>query len=162
MTAVSEKRWHVGDYGWLGWAETGVKAVAFAVAFVAVAHALDRELATPHGIHVFELIVLGVAELGLVLAIGDRIIERELIALGFVLFANAAHLCMLFAILSVPGPGVLLSAFCALMFAGEMIKLGFLRSTGFRVREVAPVVVQGLVAAYAVIYLVALVAWQFA
>jgi hypothetical protein len=162
VTAVAPKRWHVGDYGALGWAETAVKAVAFAIAFVALAHALDRELARPHGIHAFELILLGVAELGLILAVGDRLIERELIAMGFVLLANAAHLGMLFAILSVPGPGVLLSLFCALMFAGEVIKLGFLRTTDFRVREVAPVVVQGLVVAYAVIYAVALVVWQFA
>jgi hypothetical protein len=162
VTAVSEKQWHIGDYGWLGWAETCVKAVAFVIAFVALAHAVSRELATPHGIHLFELALLGVAELGLILAIGDRILERELIALGFVLFANAAHVGMLFAILAVPGPGVLLSVFCALMFTGEVIKLGWLRTTRFTVREVAPVVVQGLVVAYAVIYAVALVAWQFA
>ena len=162
MTAAAPKGWHVGDYGALGWAETAVKAVAFVIAFVALAHALDRELARPHGIHVFELILIGVAELGLILAVGDRLIERELIAMAFVLFANAAHLGMLVALLSVPGPGVLLSLFCALMFAGEMIKLRFLRTTDFRVREVAPVVVQGLVVAYAVIYAVALIAWQFA
>ena len=78
MTAVPDKGWHVGDYGRLGWAETAVKAVAFAIAFVALAHALDRELARPHGIHVFELVLLGVAELGLILAVGDRLIEREL------------------------------------------------------------------------------------
>ena len=161
MTAVSDKGWHVGDYGRLGWAETAVKAVAFAIAFVALAHALDRELARPHGIHVFELLLLGVAELGLILAVGDRIVERELIAMGFVCIANAAHLGMLFALLADPGPGVLLSLFCAFMFTGEVIKLGFLRTTGFRVREVAPVVVQGLVVGYAAIYAVALVAWQF-
>jgi hypothetical protein len=161
VTALPERGWHVGDYGPLGWAETGIKAVAFAIAFVALAHALDRDLVTPHGIHVFELVLLGVAELGLILAVGDRLIERELIAMGFVCVANVAHLGMLFALLAHPGPGVLLSLFCAFMFAGEVIKLRFLTTTGFRVREVAPVVVQGLVVGYAVIYAVALVAWQF-
>jgi hypothetical protein len=161
VTAIPQKQWHVGEYGVLGWAETAVKAVAFAVAFVALAHALDRELVTPHGIHVLELILLGIAELGLLLAVGDRIIERELIAMGFVCIANVAHLGMLFAIVTHPGPGVLLSLFCALMFTGEVIKLRFLKTTGFTVREVAPVVVQGLVVAYAVIYAVALIAWQF-
>jgi len=106
-------------------------------------------------------VLLGVAELGLILAVGDRFVERELIAMGFVCIANAAHLGMLFALLADPGPGVLLSLFCAFMFTGEVIKLGFLRTTGFRVREVAPVVVQGLVVGYAAIYAVALVAWQF-
>ena len=74
MTTVPGKAWHVGDYGSLGWAETAVKAVAFAIAFVALAHALDRELVQPHGIHVFELVLLGVAELGLILAVGDRFV----------------------------------------------------------------------------------------
>jgi hypothetical protein len=161
VTAIPQRQWHVGDYGPLGWAETSIKAAAFGVAFVALAHALGRDLVTPHGIHVFELILLGIAELGLIFAIGDRIIERELIAMGFVCVANAAHLGMLFALLADPGPGVLLSLFCALMFAGEVIKLRFLTTTGFSVRDVAPVVVQGLVVAYAVIYAVALIAWQF-
>jgi hypothetical protein len=157
---AAERRWHVGDYGLLGWAETGVKAVAFAIAYVALARALDGDLATPGGVQIAELVLLGVAELGLLLAIGDRLIQRELIAAVFVLFANTAHLCMLYALCTVPGPGHLLTYFCAFMLAGELVKLLFLRETGFTVRETAPVVVQGLVVAYALIYAVAIVLWQ--
>lgn len=161
MTVTSERRWHVGDYGALGWAETAVKAVAFLVVYVAFAHALDRSLHTPSGIRIVELGLIGVAELGLLAAIGDRVIERELIAMAFVLFNNAAHVGMLYALLAVPGPGLLLSAFCALMLGGELIKLRWLRTTEFSVRDVAPMVVQGFVLGYAVLYLVALLVWQF-
>lgn len=161
MTATTDQGWHVGDYGPLGWAETAVKAIAFVCAYVAFAHALERSLHSPSGIRIVELVLLGVAELGLLAAVGDRLLEREAIAMGFVVFNNAAHLGMLYALLAVPGPGGLVSLFCGLMLTGEVIKIAWLRTTEFTVREVAPLVVQGLVVAYAVVYLVALLVWQF-
>ncbi len=160
--ATGDRRWHVGDYGPLGWAETAAKAAAFLCAYIAFAHALGRDLHSPDGVHIVELALIGAAELGLLAAIGDRMIERELIALGFVLFNNAAHLAMLYALVAQPGPGGLLSVFCALMLTGELIKLIWLRTTGFTVREAAPLVVQGFVVAYAGVYSVALVLWQLA
>jgi hypothetical protein len=161
VTEATERSWHVGDYGPLGWAETAVKAVAFLCAYVAFAHALDRTLQAPTGIRIAELVLIGIAELGLLAAIGERLIEREAIAMGFVVLNNAAHIGMLYALLAVPGPGGLVSLFCGLMLAGEAIKLVWLRTSGFRVREIAPLVVQGLVAAYALVYLAALLIWQF-
>jgi hypothetical protein len=158
--AATERTWRVGGYGPLGWAETAVKAAAFLCAYVAFAHALDRSLHAPAGVRILELGLIGVAELGVLAAIGDRIIERELIAMAFIVFNNAAHLGMLYALLAVPGPGLLLSVFCALMLGGELIKLRWVRSAEFTVREVAPMVVQALVVAYAAVYLVALGVWQ--
>ena len=161
MTEATDRTWHVGDYGPLGWAETAVKSAAFVCAYVAFVHALDRTLHAPSGIRVAELVLIGVAEIGLIAAIGERLIEREAIAMGFVVFNNAAHIGMLYALLAVPGPGGLVSLFCGLMFAGEAVKLVWLRTTGFRVREIAPLVVQGLVVGYALIYLAALLIWEF-
>jgi hypothetical protein len=162
VTEATDRAWHVGDYGPFGWAETAVKAVAFVCAYIAFAHALDRTLHAPTGIRVVELVLIGIAEVGLLAAIGERLIEREAIAMGFVVFNNAAHVGMLYALLAVPGPGGLVSLFCGLMLTGESIKLVWLRTSGFRVREIAPLVVQGLVAAYAAIYLAALLIWQLA
>jgi hypothetical protein len=161
MAATDERTWHVGTYEPLAWAETAVKSVAFVVAYVAFVQALQRTLHAPDGIHIAELALLGVAELGLLAAIGDRLVERELIAVGFVAFNNAAHLGMLYALLAVPGPGGLVSLFCLLMLTGEIVKIAWLRTTHFTVREISALVVQGLVVAYAGIYLVALVIWQF-
>src|SRR3954471_14799961 len=89
VRATNKHSWHIGDYHPLAWAETAVKAVAFVIAYVAFAHALDRGLHSPSGIRIAELALLGVAELGIVLTIVDRLIERELIAVGFVVFNNA-------------------------------------------------------------------------
>ena len=120
MAATSENAWHVGDYGPLGWAETAVKAVAFVCAYIAFAHALDRTPARAgRRSAIAELVLIGVAEVGLIAAIGERLIEREAIAMGFVVFNNAAHIGMLYALLAVPGPGGLVSLFCGLMFTGE-------------------------------------------
>jgi hypothetical protein len=161
MAATEQRAWHVGTYEPLAWAETAVKAVAFLVAYVALVQALGRTLHSPDGIHVAEIILLGVAELGLLLAIGDRLIERELIAMVFVVFNNVAHVGMLYALLAVPGPGGLVSIFCLFMLTGEVVKIAWLRTTHFTVREISALAVQALVVIYATIYLVALIVWQF-
>jgi hypothetical protein len=160
MAATEERAWHVGTYEPLAWAETAVKTVAFVVAYVALVQALGRTLHSPDAIHIAEIALLGVAELGLLFAIGDRARERELIAMGFVLFNNAAHLGMLYALFALPGPGGLVSLFCLFMLTGEIVKIAWLRTTHFTVRELSTLVVQGLVVAYASIYLVALIIWQ--
>jgi hypothetical protein len=157
-----ERTWHVGEHHPLAWAETAVKAVAFVIAYVAFAHALDRGLHSPSGIRIAELALLGVAELGIVLTIVDRIIERELIAVGFVVFNNAAHASMLYALLAIPGPGGLLSLFCAFMLGGELIKWRWLHTTRPSMRELGLMAAQAFVVAYASVYLVALVFWEIA
>jgi hypothetical protein len=161
MAATEERTWHVGTYEPLAWAETAVKAVAFVIAYIAFVQALGRTLHSPDGIHIAEVALLGVAELGLLAAVGDRLGERELIAIGFVAFNNAAHLGMLYALFAVPGPGGLVSLFCLLMLTGEIVKIAWLRTSHFTVRELSALIVQGLVVAYASIYLAALVVWQF-
>jgi len=162
VTATAEHSWHIGDYHPLAWAETAVKAVAFVVAYVAFVHALDRGLHSPSGVRIAELALLGVAELGILLTIVDRVLERELIAIGFVLFNNAAHASMLYALLAIPCPGCLLSLFCALMLGGEVIKLRWLHQERPPLRQLTLMAAQALVVAYAAIYLVALVFWQLA
>ena len=161
MAATEQRGWHVGTYEPLAWAETAVKAVAFLIAYVALVQALGRTLHSPDGIHIAEIVLLGVAELGLLFAIGDRLIERELIAMVFVAFNNVAHVGMLYALLAVPGPGGLVSLFCLFMLTGEVVKIAWLRTTHFTVRELSALTVQALVVAYASIYLVALIVWQF-
>ena len=162
MAATEQRAWHVGTYEPLAWAETAVKAVAFVVAYVAFVHALDRGLHSPSGLRIAELALLGIAELGILLTIVDRVLERELIALGFVVFNNAAHASMLYALLAIPGPGGLLSIFCALMLGGELIKWRWLHETRPTLRELSLMAAQAFVVAYAAIYLVALVLWQVA
>src|SRR6185437_1930417 len=115
MAATEQRAWHVGTYEPLAWAETAVKAAACVVAYVALVQARERTLHAPDGIHSAEIGLLGIAELGLLFAIGDRLIERELIALAFVVFNNVAHLGMLYALLPMDGRGALDSLLCMFM-----------------------------------------------
>jgi len=162
VTATTERSWHIGEYHPLAWAETAVKAIAFVVAYVAFVHALDRSLHSPSGIRIVELALLGVAELGILLTMVVRVIERELIALGFAVFNNAAHASMLYALFAIPGPGGLLSLFCAFMLGGELIKWRWLHQTRPTLRELSLMAAQAFVVAYAAIYLVALIFWEVA
>jgi hypothetical protein len=161
VTGTADRAWHVGEYGMLGWAETALKAAAFVCAYVAFGQAVGRSLHTPDGIHIAELLLIGVAEVGLLAAIGDRLTEREAIAMVFVCFSNAAHLGMLYALLAVPGPGGLVSLFCGLMLGGEAVKLIWLGEHQVTMRGISTLALQALVCGYALIYAVALVVWQF-
>jgi hypothetical protein len=130
--------------------ETTVKAVAFACAYAALTVA-DGPTAMPSGTRLAILILLAVAEAGLLLAIGDRWIEREITAAVFVVFNNAAHLSMMLAVARDVGNGWIL-AFALLMLAGELVKIVFLRTTGFTVRDAGTGVLVGLTAGYAAVY----------
>jgi hypothetical protein len=161
VTESADRAWHVGEYGALGWAETALKAAAFVCAYVAFVQALGRSLHSPNGIHIVELALIGVAELGLLAAIGDRLIERETVAMVFACLNNLAHLGVLYALLAVPGPGGLVSLFCGLMLAGEAVKLVWLEAEHVTMRGLSTLALQALVGGYALIYSAALVVWQF-
>lgn len=151
MTALRERPpWHVGDWGALGLLETALKAVAFACAYVAAIVA-DGDTALPGGARLAILVLLVIAEAGLVAAIGDRWLEREITAAVFVIFNNAAHLAMILAVLRDVSAGWI-AAFAVLMLAGELVKIAFLRSTGFTVRDASPSLLVRLTAGYAAIY----------
>ena len=86
MTRTGETAgWHVARWGALGWIETGVKSLAFLCAYVALAHTdTTSGWSAPHGVRIVELVLLGAASLGLLAAIGDRLLEREIVAMVFV------------------------------------------------------------------------------
>jgi hypothetical protein len=151
--------WHVARWGTLGWLETGVKSLAFLCAYVALATSISSGWSTPRGMRVAELALIGIATLGLLAAIGDRLVEREIVAMVFVVFNDLAHLSLLASLLTTAGPGHLLAAFALLMTCGELVKMRFLRSTGFTVRSTPASVVMGLTTAYAVVYALAALAW---
>jgi hypothetical protein len=151
--------WHVARWGRLGWIETGIKAVAFLCAYVALASSITTGWSAPGGVRIVELVLVGIATLGLLAAIGDRLLEREIVAMVFVCFNNAAHLALLASLVTTDGPGRLLTAFAVLMICGELVKLGFLYSTGFTVRNTPASIVIALTAAYALVYALAALVW---
>jgi hypothetical protein len=159
VSSSRETAWHVARWGRLGWIETAIKSIAFVCAYVALASSRTTGWSTPHGVRIVELILIGIAALGLLAAIGDRVLEREIIAMVFACFNNLAHLALLASLVTTAGPGRLLTAFSLLMMGGELVKIRFLRCTGFTVRTTPAWVVVGLTAAYALVYAIAALVW---
>jgi hypothetical protein len=110
-SSSSARRWHVAPWPPLAWLETGIKLVAIVVGIVALIQALSAgNLSLPSGLRLVQFAILALLSLGLVAAIFDRIVEREIVAMVFVLLNNLGHWGMVFALATMPGPGALLPA----------------------------------------------------
>jgi hypothetical protein len=156
-TSSDTRQWYVAQWPTLAWLETIIKLVAIALGILVLIQALvGGTFALPGGLVMAQLIILAFLSLGLVAAILDRLVEREIVAMVFVILNNLGHWGMVIALFTNPGPGVLLPAFAALMLAGDMVKLVFLRVHDFAVRDTPPAVLFGLTSAYVVGYLVVL------
>lgn len=149
-SVTDSKRWHVAAWPPLAWLETVIKLVALVfgiAAFIDAAGTGTFDL--PSGARLAQVVVLAILSLGLLAAIGDRLIEREVIAMAFVLVNNAGHWGMLGALLlGDNGHGVAL--FAALMLAGDLVKLLFFTvHTDFTVRDAPRAMLYALTGIYA-------------
>jgi hypothetical protein len=153
---VSE--WHIGKWTGLGWLETGLKGVAFIVAYVALGRALDAGIITtlpsPSTIQTMTLVILA---LGLSVAIFDRLQDKEIIAMIFLVFNIVAHWGILFSLARVENAGIFLTYFALFMLAGDIVKIIFIKTTGFTVRDYSQSVLYGLTGFYIFGYILLLV-----
>ncbi len=147
------RAWHVGSWSALAWAETALKTLGIGVGVAALLTALDAPADGAGGARLVAVVILVVLSLGLVAAIFDRVADREVVGVVFILAMNVGHWCMTVALARDDVAGFLV-AFAALMLAGDLVKLAFLARTGFTVRTVPRGVVYGLTASYAVGYAV--------
>ena len=152
MSGGPPAAWHVGDWGPLGWAETALKTAGVLVGVAALLTALGREPDGAAGARLAAVVILAALSLGLVAGIADRFIGREAVGFAFILAMVAGHVAMTVALARDGGLAGFLAAFAALMLAGDLVKLAFLRTTGFRVRDIPPAAVYGLTSAYAAGY----------
>lgn len=135
-----------------------MKLLAIGFGLGALVIAIDEgnfELDT--GLPLAQFIILGFLSLGLIAAIFDRVKEREVIAMEFVIVNNLGHWSMFAAIAASPGPGWHLLAFCSLFLGGDLVKLLFLKVHQFKVRDTPQSVLYGLTAAYAIGYTAVLI-----
>jgi hypothetical protein len=150
---ATRPRWHRRDWGRLGLAESVLKGTAFAVAFVALARSAGSALTRPEGgARVAAVGLLVVAEAVLVAAIWDRVTEREITAMVFVLCNNLAHLSLIVALCTAYGAWWAVTPFALLMGTGELTKIAFLHSTGFTVRGHPTSLLIAGTGAFAVLY----------
>jgi len=154
----TRRGWYVGQWPPLAWLETVIKASALVIGIFALGGALSGgTFALPGGLRLAQLVILVFLSLGLVAAIFDRLMERELVAMIFVIFNNLGHWGLVVALASEPGPASLLVAFSALMLLGDLVKFIFLKAHDFKVRDTPRAVLFGLTSAYVVGYAVILI-----
>lgn len=150
---MSGRGWRAADWGPLGWAETLLKGAGLIVGAGALVAAGAAGLPDgADGARLAQVVILGVLSIGLVAAIADRIVEREVVSTAFILLMNGGHWSMVVALAGSAGVGETLLAFAALMLAGDLVKLAFIARTGYRVRDLPRRTLVGLTAAYALGY----------
>lgn len=141
--------WHFADWPPLAWLETVIKLFALLLAILTAYRALQRwSFEFPSGLVLIEWVIMLVLSLGLTLAIIDRIQNREILAMGFILLNNLGHWGMTYTLMTDPGPGAILSVFAVLMLVGDLVKLLFLRLHSFSVRELPRSVMYALTGVY--------------
>lgn len=143
-TQRTSKSWHIARWPLLAWLETVIKLAALTFGLLALADALSTaDFALPAGAALAQWIVMTVLALGLLAAIADRFVEREIVAMAFVLINNLGHWGMVLVLASVSGPGWRLVPFAGLMLLGDLVKLVFLRVHPFQVRDTPRAVLSG-------------------
>ena len=154
----SKGRWYVAPMSRLEWLETGAKMAAMVVAFSTFARAFDPGgLATPSGAQGIQSRILFWMAVGLAVAILDRLQQRELFSIGFVVVNDLAHWAMYLSLVSGLSAAVPVVAWCALMMMGDLAKLRFFATSGYTVRGAPKPLLLGGVAAFVVAYGVVLV-----
>jgi hypothetical protein len=132
----SPKTWHMAKWHPLAWLETGIKLVGLGIGVgTAVATLTDPTFAFPTGLRLVQFVVLVFLSLGLVAAIFDRLADRELIAMGFVVLNNLGHWGMVLALASAQELGNAVWLFAGLMLLGDLVKLWFIKVANFTVRD---------------------------
>jgi len=148
--------WFVARLGPWEWLETLVKLGAVGMALWGLSVSVAEGWSPGFHGRTAQIVILGVASLGILAAVVDRLITRELISMAFVVANNAGHWGMTMALVGGLGGGVPLVLFCSAMLAGDLAKLAFFARSGLTVRDAPRAVVLGGTGLFAVGYLVVL------
>jgi len=124
--------WHTSKWGNLGWAETVAKLVAIVAGLFAFA------LSFPGGgigfglnVRLAAFLVFAFLSVGAFMQLTIRLKQREIVSLVFAVVNLLGHLGLLYALLHPSLPPTIPLVFAAFWVLGQLIKLQFLRTTGF-------------------------------
>ncbi len=150
---VGENQWYVAHWPALAWLETTIKIIGLLVALIAVLMTIfEGEFEFPASTRMVQWIILFAMSLGLLLAIYDRIVERELVAMGFVIINNIGHWGMVIALMFTPPPDGGLMIFAGMMMFGDIIKLWYLFTSGYAPRLIPRSLLYFLTSCYVIGY----------
>ena len=128
------KRWHIYNWTFLGWTETGVKSIAIMIGMWAYYLSRNSQVwFLPSGNRLIQWTILGILSLGIFFAIFNRWKNKEIASMIFVLFNNLGHWGMFLALIRNTG-WFLLPYFALLMMLGDLIKILFLKQMRYTER----------------------------
>jgi hypothetical protein len=158
---ATEKSWHITKWPPLAWLETGLKLIALGIGVGTAVSALpNANFAFPTGLGLVQFIILILLSLGLFAAIFDRLADREIIAMGFVILNNLGHWGMVLALAAATDLGNTVWLFAVLMLLGDLVKIWFIKTTNFTVRDYPQRTLYILTGVYVVGYaLILLLEW---
>lgn len=149
--------WRIERPSPLGAVETAIKAPAVVMGIVVLVRALGDDVSLPEGSRLAQWVVMAILTLGLVAAVGDRLTEREVGAMAFVLPNLAAHVGVLVGLMTEGALGDLLVPCLGLYLAGDGVKLVAIATGELRMRRAGPAVLATLTGAYFLGYLAILI-----
>ena len=124
--------WHTSSWGTWGIIETILKLVGVGAGFLAF---INTDGSAPLHIgdspHLAAVILLALLTLGAVYQLVVRFGQKETISFGFAVLNLIGHLALLLALLRAPEATGLAVVFGAMYLLGQVVKLQFLRETGY-------------------------------
>jgi len=129
---TQSQQWHVAQWGLLGWIETILKLIAFGAGLLAFFVSLSAPgfilLGNPHLAAIVVLVFATLFVLGMVVL---RFQQKEIISMIFGVLQALGFLGLLFALLRIIDVKGLALVFGLFWTAGQIVKLQFLRTTGY-------------------------------
>lgn len=153
---TTHKSWHFGHWPPLAWLETIIKLIAIVLGISALLRAFGADgINLPSGLELIQLVILLLLSVGLLFAIFDRIADRDIISMIFVVLNNLGHWGMVLALATAVGAP--LALFAGLMLLGDIIKIIFIRRHSFTVRDYSSSMLYRLTSIYILGYAAILV-----
>jgi len=152
-----DKDWRCQRYGPLGWMETVVKALAMGVG-IASLQIYNRASRVLTAKRLTQIVLMGLLGGVLLAAIVQRILDKELFALGFIIFQVVAHWIMVLILILSVDPGAYIFVYVFLMILGEFIKLCFLGlAENIEVKFLTRPILFGISIGFVIFYIIILI-----
>ncbi|MFW6102689.1 MAG: hypothetical protein ACOC7M_00180 [Chloroflexota bacterium] len=127
--------WYVAPMSTLEKLETGLKVVAMVIAFVTFATTFEADgLARPAGAAGTQSRILMWMAIALAVAVLDRLQQREVVSIVFVVFNDLAHWAMYLSLMNGLATGLPVLLYAGFMTAGDIAKMVFFATSGYTVR----------------------------
>jgi len=152
-----DKDWRCQRYGPLGIMETLVKLIAIGVGIASLSKYsnADRIL---HSLRIVQIVFMGIVGAVLVAMIVQRVLDKELFALGFIVVNVIGHWIMVLILILSNDPGAFIFTYAFLMVLGEFIKICFLfLAENIEVKFLTKPILFGLSAFFVIAYLIIIV-----